>query len=51
MELSDLIPYIGEHADDICLVRSMHSEAFNHHPGQLMMNTGVPMFGRPSIGS
>ena len=29
----------------------MHTEAFNHHPGQLMMNTGVPTFGRPSMGS
>lgn len=34
-----------------CLVRSMHTEAFNHHPGQLFMNTGFPLFGRPSIGS
>ncbi len=51
MELSDLIPHIGGRADDICLIRTMHSEAFNHHPGQLMMNTGVPFFGRPSIGS
>ncbi|MFO0843415.1 MAG: DUF1501 domain-containing protein [Gemmataceae bacterium] len=34
----------------LCLVRSMHTEAFNHHPGQLM-NTGVPTFGRPSMGS
>ena len=38
-------------ADDIALIRSMHTEAFNHHPGQLMMNTGVPTFGRPSMGS
>jgi hypothetical protein len=51
MEMSELLPKIGECADDICLIRSMHTEAFNHHPGQLMMNTGVPMFGRPSIGS
>ena len=29
----------------------MHTEAFNHHPGQLLMNTGVPTFGRPSMGS
>ena len=29
----------------------MHTEAFNHHPGQLMMNSGVPTFGRPSMGS
>ena len=51
MELSDLIPHIGSCADDICLVRSMHTEAFNHHPGQLMMNTGKMTFGRPSVGS
>ena len=38
-------------ADDIALVRSMHTDAFNHHPGQLMMCTGVPTFGRPSMGS
>lgn len=51
MELADILPNIGSCADDICLIRSMHTEAFNHHPGQLMMNTGVPTFGRPSIGS
>ena len=51
MELSDLLPYTGTIADDICLIRSMHTEAFNHHPGQLMMNTGVPRFGLPSVGS
>lgn len=51
MELGELLPYIGECADDICLIRSMHTEAFNHHPGQLFMNTGVPTFGRPSIGA
>ncbi len=51
MELSDFLPHLATCADDIALVRSMHTEAFNHHPGQLMMNTGVPTFGRPSIGS
>lgn len=51
MELSDLLPHLGSCADDIALIRSMHTEAFNHHPGQLMMNTGVPIFGRPSMGS
>lgn len=50
MELSDYIPNIASCADDICLVRSMHTEAFNHHPGQLLMNTGSTMFGRPSMG-
>ena len=51
MELSDLLPHVGGCADDIALVRSMHTDAFNHHPGQLMMNTGVPVFGSPSVGS
>ena len=51
MELSDLVPHIAMCADDIALIRSMHTEAFNHHPGQLMMNSGVPRFGRPSMGS
>lgn len=51
MEISELLPHISSCADDIALVRSMHTEAFNHHPGQLMMNTGVPTFGRPTIGS
>ena len=51
MELSDFLPHLAGCADDIALVRSMHTEAFNHHPGQLMMNTGVPTFGRPSMGA
>ena len=51
MELSELLPHIGSCADDIALVRSMHTEQFNHHPGQLMMNCGVPLFGRPSMGA
>lgn len=51
MELSDLLPHLSTCVDDIALIRSMHTEAFNHHPGQLMMNTGVARFGRPSIGS
>ncbi|HEX4128856.1 MAG TPA: DUF1501 domain-containing protein [Pirellulales bacterium] len=50
-DVSDLLPNIATCANDIALIRSMHTEAFNHHPGQLMMNTGVPMFGRPSMGS
>ncbi len=51
MELSDFLPHLATCADDLCLVRSMHTEAFNHHPGQLLLNTGSQMFGRPSIGS
>ncbi|MEM7230629.1 MAG: DUF1501 domain-containing protein [Planctomycetota bacterium] len=51
MELSDLLPHLGSCADDIALVRSLHTEAFNHHPAQLMLSTGVPRFGRPSMGA
>lgn len=51
MELSDFLPHLATCADDIALIRSMHTDAFNHHPGQLLMNTGVPLFGRPSLGS
>ena len=41
MELSELIPHTATCADDICLVRSMYSEAFNHHPGQLLLFSGT----------
>ncbi|MFO0799503.1 MAG: DUF1501 domain-containing protein [Gemmataceae bacterium] len=51
MELSELLPHLGSVADDVCLIRSMHTEAFNHHPGQLLMNTGSTFFGRPSMGA
>ena len=51
LELSDLLPHLGSIADDICLVRSMHTDQFNHLPGQLLMNTGAAIPGRPSIGS
>jgi len=51
MELSDLLPNIGTVADDILLVRSMHTDQFNHHPGQLLMQCGRATFGLPSMGS
>lgn len=51
MELSDYIPGIASQADDICLIRSMHTDAFNHHPGQLLLMTGFMNVGRPSFGS
>jgi len=51
MEISDYLPHTASCADDICFIRSMHTDAFNHHPGQLMMNTGVMTFGRPTVGS
>jgi hypothetical protein len=51
MEMSDFIPHIASCADDICLVRSMYTEAFNHHPGQLLLFTGSIQFGRPTMGA
>ncbi len=51
MMLSEVIPHIASIADDICLVRSMQTDAVNHAPAQIMMNTGTQQFGRPSIGS
>jgi hypothetical protein len=51
MDLSDFLPHLASCADDIAMVRSMHTDQFNHHPGQLMMNCGSAMFGRPCMGS
>ncbi|MEZ6139813.1 MAG: DUF1501 domain-containing protein [Zavarzinella sp.] len=51
MVFSDLLPNIATCADDITMIRSLHTDQFNHHPGQLMMNTGSGQFGRPSMGS
>jgi hypothetical protein len=50
-ELSELLPHLSEIVDDIAIVKSMHTDAFNHAPAQIFMNTGSQMFGRPSIGS
>ena len=50
-EFSDFLPHIGSCADDILLVRSLYSEQFNHHPGQLLMQCGRASFGLPTIGS
>ena len=51
MELSELLPHLGGVADDLLLVRSLHTEQFNHHPGQLMMQCGRESFGLPTMGS
>lgn len=50
-ELSELLPHIGGVADDICLVRSMTTDAINHDPAHMFMNTGAQIAGRPSMGS
>jgi hypothetical protein len=51
MELSELLPHTAKIADDICLVRSLQTDAVNHAPAQILMNTGSEQFGRPSFGA
>ncbi len=51
MELSELLPQIGGMADDICLVRSMTTDAINHDPAHMFMNTGSQIAGRPGMGA
>ncbi|MEM9411995.1 MAG: DUF1501 domain-containing protein [Planctomycetota bacterium] len=51
MDLGQKIPSIGKHADDICLVRSMFTDQFNHAPAQLALHTGSPQFGAASAGA
>ncbi len=50
-EMAEILPHIGSVADDICVIRSMHTEAFNHAPAQILLSTGSQQFGRPSLGS
>jgi hypothetical protein len=50
-EFSDYIPHIASCADDLCLVRSMYTDAFNHHPGQLLLFGGSIQVGRPTMGA
>ncbi|MFN7937637.1 MAG: DUF1501 domain-containing protein [Bryobacteraceae bacterium] len=51
MMLSELLPYTSKVADDICLMRSLHTEAINHDPAVTFFQTGFQLAGRPSIGS
>src|ERR1700716_923967 len=50
-ELSELLPHLAKVTDDIAIVKSMHTNAFNHAPAQIFMNTGAQIFGRPSMGA
>ena len=51
MELSEVLPHTAQIVDELCLIRTMQTEAVNHAPAQIMMNTGSQQFGRPSFGS
>ena len=50
-ELSELLPNLAQVVDDITIVKSMHTDAVNHAPGQILANTGSQQFGRPSLGA
>ena len=50
-EICELFPQIGSVADDICIIRSMTTDAINHDPAHTFMNTGTTISGRPSMGS
>jgi hypothetical protein len=49
--ISDLLPYTAKIADDLCIVRSMHTEAINHDPALTFFQTGAQQGNRPSLGS
>jgi hypothetical protein len=50
-EVSELLPHTAGIVDDIAILKGMTTDAFNHAPGQLLMNTGSMIFGRPSMGA
>ncbi len=50
-EISECLPHIAAHVDEIALIRTMHTDVFNHGPAKLLFSTGTPLFGRPSAGS
>ena len=51
IELSEMLPHLSKVVDNIAVVKSMSTDAFNHAPAQLLMNTGSQRFGRPGIGA
>src|SRR6266581_9562938 len=50
-EISEALPHLAEVVDDIAIIKSMTTDAFNHAPGQVLMQTGSPLFGRPCLGA
>ena len=51
IEISELMPNLSQMADELTVIRSMHTTQFNHAPAQLFLYTGSPMLGRPSMGA
>lgn len=50
-EIAEILPHTAQIADDICILRSMHTDQINHDPAHTVMNTGTSISGRPSMGS
>lgn len=50
-EISELLPHTAKVADELAIIKSMKTDAFNHAPAQIMMNTGSQLFGKPSLGA
>jgi hypothetical protein len=51
IEISEIFPKLGDHADDVCVIRSMHTNRPNHEPSLFRLNCGNPLPGHPSMGS
>ena len=51
LEISDFLPHVAKHADDLCVIRSMHGDSVNHPQSVYQLNTGSILMGRPSVGS
>jgi len=51
IEVSEIFPKLGEHIDDVCVIRSMHTNRPNHEPSLFRLNCGSPLPGHPSMGS
>jgi hypothetical protein len=51
LEISNLFPHLARHADDLCVIRSMHADTAAHASGCLQMNTGNILIGKPSVGA
>src|SRR6476646_2708009 len=49
--MSEFRPHRADSVDDICMIRSVHTDQFNHAPAQIFFNTGFGQPGRPSLGS
>src|SRR5207249_10689804 len=50
-ELSELLPHLANIVDDVAFAKSFVTDAFNHDPATIFMNTGAQLAGRPSMGS